>query len=390
MRILFIPTADSVSDLMLAFAELGHDVSYIPDFQVNPVAPCENDYSTIKAAIENVVPDCLVSYMFIPIVSEISHHYGIPYISWTYDSPLTSLFTPEIKNDNNYVFIFDKSECARLKAAVSANIYYLPLGAYVTRIGSIDITDEDIAKYSADISFVGTLYRENPYNLYSPYLDEQTGQEMNRYLIANSSRWSLPKPWPRLSDSSVSSMKSTFESMIANSTLMNDNEYLAIMFLSKKLAEIDRITCLNALATHHSVSLYTNDASHPALSGNVHCHGRVNYETEMSKVFYSSKVNLNITLPSIESGIPQRIYDIMACGGFCLSNYQTEMDELFTIGRDIEAFRSVEELLDKTDYYLKHEDKRLRIAINGYKLIKEKHTIQHRVNEMLQIVSLTK
>ena len=50
MRILFIPTADSVSDLMLAFAELGHDVSYIPDFQVNPVAPCENDYSTIKAA----------------------------------------------------------------------------------------------------------------------------------------------------------------------------------------------------------------------------------------------------------------------------------------------------------------------------------------------------
>lgn len=389
MKILFIPTANSVSDFMLALAELGHDVSYIPDFQANPVAPCENDYSTVKTAIENVVPDCVVSYMFIPIVSEVSHSYGIPYISWTYDSPLASLFTPEINNDNNYIFVFDKSECAHLKTVTSANIYYLPLGAYTTRIGSIDITDDDIAKYSADISFVGTLYRENPYNLYSSYLDEQTGQEMNRYLIANSGSWALPKPWPRLSDSSVSSMKNIFGDMIANSTSMSDSEYLAIMFLSKKLAEIDRINCLNSLAARHEVSLYTNDTEHPALSGNIHCHGRVNYETEMSKVFYSSKINLNITLPSIESGIPQRIYDIMACGGFCLSNYQPEMDELFTVGKDIETFHSVEELLDKTDYYLNHEDVRLRIAINGYRLIQEKHTIHHRIDEMLQIASLT-
>ena len=183
----------------------------------------------------------------------------------------------------------------------------------------------------------------------------------------------------------MKNISDTLSAACWNTTNLSTNEFLGLLFLTRKLAEIDRVTLLNALAEKHSVDLYTGDTHNPSLI-NVNCHGRVDYNTDMSKIFYCSKINLNITLPSIESGIPQRVYDIMACGGFCLSNYQPEMDELFTIGKNIEAFRSVEELLEKSDYYLKHEDERLRIAINGYKLIKGKHTIQHRINEMLSVL----
>ncbi len=50
------------------------------------------------------------------------------------------------------------------------------------------------------------------------------------------------------------------------------------------------------------------------------------------KVFYSSKININMTLRSIESGVPLRIIDIMSIGGFVMSNNQEEIPELFEEG----------------------------------------------------------
>ncbi len=388
MKFLYVVAAKSISDLALALIEMGHTVALVSGIEPDPINPDEAHMPVIADAIEREKPDYVISYLFIPIVSQVTHSYGIPYISWTYDSPLTSLFCRELEHDNNYAFVFDKQECLRLKSLYNANVYYLPMAANPTRIGAIDLKDEEISKFSSDISFIGTLYQENAYNSYIGYFDELTQFELKHYLLTHLRNWNEPKQWPSLSEHAVKNITETLNAFNWNTTGLSTNEFLGLLFLTRKLAEIDRVTLLNALAEKHSVDLYTGDTSNPSLI-NVNCHGRVDYNTEMSKIFYCSKINLNITLPSIESGIPQRVYDIMACGGFCLSNYQPEMDELFTVGSDIEAFRSVEELLDKTDYYLKHEDERLRIAINGYKLIKEKHTIQHRVNEMLQIASLT-
>ena len=45
----------------------------------------------------------------------------------------------------------------------------------------------------------------------------------------------------------------------------------------------------------------------------------------MPYVFRNSRINLNITLRSIKSGIPLRCMDIYGAGGFLLSNYQTDL-----------------------------------------------------------------
>lgn len=385
MKFLYVVAAKSISDLALALIEMGHTVALVNGIEPDPINPDESHRTIIADSIEKEKPDYVISYLFIPMVSEVTHSYGIPYISWTYDSPLTSLFCKELEYDNNYAFVFDKQEYLRLKSLYNANVYYLPMAAYPTRVGAIDLKDDEISRFSSDISFIGTLYQENAYNSYIAYLDELTQLELKHYLITHLRNWSEPKSWPSLSDHAVKNIFDTLSAADWNTTNLSINEFLGLLFLTRKLVEIDRVTLLNALAENHSVDLYTGDTHNPSLI-NVNCHGRVDYNTDMSKIFYCSKINLNITLPSIESGIPQRVYDIMACGGFCLSNYQPEMDELFTIGRDIEAFHSVEELLEKSDYYLKHEDARLRIAINGYKLMQEKHTIQHRINEMLSVL----
>ena len=113
-------------------------------------------------------------------------------------------------------------------------------------------------------------------------------------------------------------------------------------------------------------------------------HGLVDYRSEMPLVFKQSKINLNITLRSIRSGIPLRGFDIMGAGGFLLSNYQADLLELFVPDEDFVYYTSKEELLRKIDYYLRHEEERKAIAKNGHDKIAERHTYRHRVREMLE------
>ena len=84
--------------------------------------------------------------------------------------------------------------------------------------------------------------------------------------------------------------------------------------------------------------------------------------------------------------MPLRIWDILGAGGFVLTNYQSEIPEYFEIGKDLEVFSSQEELLQKIDYYLKHEEERQQIAKNGYRKAKEKYSLELRVKQMLDCI----
>ena len=84
----------------------------------------------------------------------------------------------------------------------------------------------------------------------------------------------------------------------------------------------------------------------------------------MPLIFHYSKINLNITSKSIRSGLPLRIFDILGCGGFLLTNYQPELSNYFTPGYDLVCYSSEDELLEKTEYYLSHEKERIETIFN--------------------------
>ena len=102
-------------------------------------------------------------------------------------------------------------------------------------------------------------------------------------------------------------------------------------------------------------------------------------------VYNQSKIDLNITLRSIERGIPLRAFDIMGAGGFLLSNYQADLLEMFVPGEEFVYYEDKEDLLRKVDYYLTHEREREAIAKNGHDKVAAAHTYRHRVREMLTI-----
>ncbi len=59
---------------------------------------------------------------------------------------------------------------------------------------------------------------------------------------------------------------------------------------------------------------------------------------------------------------------------------------LFEEGKEIVTFRTPEELVDKADYYLKHEKERMRIGLNGYQKVKKCYTYEQQLNKIISIL----
>lgn len=385
MNFLFIPAHNSIYDIPWVLQYMNHTVDVLETTPFDPNHSIESQNEHLRKQLSTHSYDCAISYLFLPAVSDICAEWSIPYISWTYDSPLTALFTQSIFHNTNYTFIFDKMQCKRLTDAGAPHIYHMPLAVNLERTGCLDITSEDEKLFSHDISFVGGLYENNTYNTLIQAFPEQLQLKLKLYLMQNMCHWEAPRNWPELPQDCVDFLFSQADISSWNQTsLLSDSIYLGLLFFPRKLAELERITVLNTLAQDFDVHLYTKSPTD--FLQNVTTHTSVDYYTVMNKIFYLSKINLNITLSSIETGVPQRILDIMGCGGFVLTNYQEELEDLFVIGKEIEVFRNIEEMREKCAYYLTHEKERLTIAMNGYKKVRDFFSYQHQLQKIISIV----
>lgn len=99
--------------------------------------------------------------------------------------------------------------------------------------------------------------------------------------------------------------------------------------------------------------------------------------SRMVNIFGTSKINLNFTGThndsalfgmNINNRIKQckgRPIEVALCGGFVLSEYAPGIENMFEIGKEIDVFRTKEELLEKIKYYLVNEKAREDIAKRG-------------------------
>jgi spore maturation protein CgeB len=93
-----------------------------------------------------------------------------------------------------------------------------------------------------------------------------------------------------------------------------------------------------------------------------------------------------MTIPNIKSGVPLRIYDILGAGGFCLTNFQAELPMFFENEKHMVWYYSNEDLYEKVDYYLRHDDERNRIAQSGREFVRENCGYEARIEEILEVI----
>ena len=155
-------------------------------------------------------------------------------------------------------------------------------------------------------------------------------------------------------------------------------------FLCRKITSNERLSLLRLASDRFPLKLYTH---HPSpLLPKAEYIGPVDYYDTMPYIFQHSRINLNITLKSIHSGIPLRCMDIMGSGGFLLTNYQEDFLDDFQPDEDFVFYESEDDFLDKITYYLSHDAERSQIAANCLGKMSESHTFVHRVNAMLNVI----
>lgn len=344
----------------------------------------------VKEALDKYHPMFVFSINFFPAIADICQIYGTKYLCWTVDCPVPELYSKSIQHNTNRIFLFDRAQYEAIYPYNPDGVFYLPLAAATERFDQVveSITQEDVKKYSSDISFVGSLYIEkNPLREFKSKLPEFMIGYINGVVEASLKVMGYNFMEETITKDLVEELKKADEKFYSSKdSVTNIDGFIAAhSYLGMQAAERDRIRTLNTLAQYFNVDLYTR--SDVSELKNVQEHGGVKTLTEMPKIFQLSKINLNMTIKPIQTGLPLRIFDIMGCGGFCMTNYQAEIPELFEIGVDLEAYSSLEELVDKCSYYLTHEDERMQIALNGYRKVKEYHGYVNRMVEMIRAIS---
>jgi spore maturation protein CgeB len=98
---------------------------------------------------------------------------------------------------------------------------------------------------------------------------------------------------------------------------------------------------------------------------------------EMIDIFGASKINLNFSKAGSTPQIKARIFEVCLAGGFLLTEYVSGIERYFEIDKEIVCFHNKEEMIEKTIYYLNHDEERQTIAQAGWKRATNEYTCFH-------------
>lgn len=327
---------------------------------------------------ENI--EAVVSFNYFPIISMICDICKIPYYAWVYDCPHFTLYAKQVTLPCNHIGIFDRDMVRKLQGKGVQTVQHVPLAVDVERFAQTVQENKLQSQYTCDISFVGSLYTDE-HNYYDSLLDVKDKEVLGRFIREQCFDYERDFIGESLDtgELDIHVIQTKMEDqglMLGEDYFADPDELLKAAVLEKKVTVDERSILLQKIAGYfgdrYRFNLYTSSdlIKYPLLKK--HHRGIVDYHKQMPQVFVHSKINLNLSLRSIHSGIPLRVLDVMACGGFVLTNRQAEITEYFDDGREIVTFGSMEECLDKITYYLEHEEERQAVAAAGLRSVQEK------------------
>lgn len=382
-------------DIEQTFLLLGHTVDNIEQelgsYDVSPEFE-----RVIEEKIRGTHYDMVFTVNYFPLISNVCERTGVKYVSWTCDNPLISMYHESVFHDCNYIFTFDKTNYLEFREMGVKHIWYLPLAVDTERMDALlgvpeevgrwkVAQDPEMQKYRGDVAFVGSLYERNSYDKIKNRLPEYLRGYFDAVMEAQLNISGANIVEPMLTTNILEQLQEYFQLEKSEGSFSDLGLIFQTTVLGFKIAEIERRRALIELSKHYRVNVYSNSDVSDLLR--IQYCGSVDYWSEMPKVFRMSKINLNFTIPNIKSGIPLRIWDVLGCGGFLLTNYQAEIPYYFKEGEDLVCFDGLEDLCEKVGYYLKHEEERKRIAWNGYHKVREKHSYIERIHTILDTVA---
>ncbi len=373
-------------DIIASFKHLGFNITEDTREVYNKQLLPSDCIKGLNELLKQDTYSFIFSINFFPSVSDVCNIWGIPYLCLIVDSPVLELFSTSLANPCNKVFLFDRQLYNDFHHINPDGIFHIPLATNVrdNYATATMASAADRSRFSSDISFIGSLYSEK-----CLYNQITLPEKMRGYVDGLIEAQLLVYGYNFIEECVTPELIEAFCKVrpelinFPDSMKVDTKAVIAQHIISVKVAEQERLRYLKALSEHFNVDLYTGSDTYSMPL--IHNRGFAKTNTEMPIIFHQSKINLNLTAKSIRSGLSLRIFDVLGCEGFLITNYQAELPEHFNIGEDLEAYTSLDDLMGKCEYYLSHDKDRQEIAHNGFEKVKKYHTYDIRLTQMLEI-----
>lgn len=106
----------------------------------------------------------------------------------------------------------------------------------------------------------------------------------------------------------------------------------------------------------------------------------MNMFEDAARKFCQSRVVLNV---SVKDDINMRLFEVLSSGSFLLTNWLPTLKEIgLKDGIHLVTYKTLDEAVEKTKYYLEHEEERDKIAKAGHEEFMKNHTYQKRIEKI--------
>lgn len=307
----------------------------------------------------------VLSREYIPLLASVCEMKKLPYASWIGDYPQKELLSKTILYKCNYFFCFDRICAGRLAGIGCDNVYHFPLAVDTAVIEEkFPEGEEEVSKYAYDISLFGSMQDGRDGFLESEGIPAYVKGYINGIEEA------------QIRVYGYNFVREMIEEDVARDILDKAGVLQGEMYF-------DNPVQLAADLINEEITVKERRRVTDKLKAKIHIYAN---QEEGQCLYRQSKINLHITPKAIESGMEQGVLDILAAGGFCLTNYQPDTAEFFENGKEIVMYTDMADLVQKADYYLRHEEEREAIARAGREKVMAQFSLHDRLKDLLGIV----
>jgi len=112
--------------------------------------------------------------------------------------------------------------------------------------------------------------------------------------------------------------------------------------------------------------------------------GPAGHGAELTRIYNTDSIHLDLGRVYQSDIVTMRVFDVLACGGFCLAEHSPGLDALFEVGVELDSYRTLEEMLEKVAFWLDAgPEARREVGRRGRERVLRDHTIAARVRELL-------
>lgn len=320
-------------------------------------------------------------------LAELFESHGVDLICWEVDPATDHLKLISTSSDRAYVYTYREANVEEFIKAGFKNVEHLPLASDTEKRSPTQLSQEEQGTYGSKLSFVGSSMIDNAISLRKIFLSQ--------YKAYQDGSADAVEEGNRLLEEILSVQRQNFSICVIPDLL---DKYFSgfIGYLLKIPGAHDPFIMIGEIAAAEKrvnyianlggldVKVWGDEGWRSTEQFGVKYMGSAGHTFEINKIYSASSINVDINRLYQMDIVTMRIFDIMACGGFVLAEYSKELSNIFEIGKEVETYSTLDELVSKATYYLDHESEALKIAKRGRGAVLKNHTISGRVKHMLK------